>query len=449
MSKKRNQISTIGQWIVTLVTLTSLLFSQTWEDLGLKGERVITIKCHPNNPDVIFAGTYQGSLYQTTDPGFLYRSTDAGQNWTPILSNFKTIDVSINPIDTSVILVAGRGTTTSHIILKSSEDGANWQASQNGVTVTETIYASFISLCPTNPDTVYTGTAIMSLTPNCSAYRSTDGGTNWTRMNFSPGNAYCIAFDPDDPNTIYIGGSQLYKSSDAGQTWKKAYDFKSAILCIAINPTDHDEIYIASMSKGIYKSINGGVSWTAKNSGLPTKETSSIRVNPDNPAQVFTTVTEKGVFISYDKAGNWQAINNGLTNKEVLFLHLDSIRKRLYCGTKDGLYRLQLNPDHVTGQIPDVPRHLQLLAPYPNPFNASLTIPFTLNYPANHIRLEIFDLNGKNIKSLTADGLPAGYQRFLWNGFDQSGATAPTGLYYYRLICDDRPAGLGKVILLK
>src|SRR5213075_1182375 len=68
----------------------------------------------------------------------------------------------------------------------------------------------------------------------------------------------------------------------------------------------------------------------------------------------------------------------------------------------------------------------------PNPFRATSAIHFTLP-AAGHVRLEIFDVAGRLVRTLVdGDMRPGAYQR-VWNGTTQAGTQAPSGIYFYRL----------------
>jgi hypothetical protein len=78
------------------------------------------------------------------------------------------------------------------------------------------------------------------------------------------------------------------------------------------------------------------------------------------------------------------------------------------------------------------PKQLTLYPNYPNPFNQSTVIRFD-NNRAQTVTLEIFDITGRKVRTLTKGFLPAGSFRFNWNGKDASGADVPSGVYFYRV----------------
>ncbi|RKY54770.1 MAG: hypothetical protein DRP89_04590, partial [Candidatus Neomarinimicrobiota bacterium] len=69
---------------------------------------------------------------------------------------------------------------------------------------------------------------------------------------------------------------------------------------------------------------------------------------------------------------------------------------------------------------------------YPNPFNPTTTISFNLPKPT-YIRLEIYNLLGKKIRTLVKNYYPAGHWTVTWNSKNNNGERVPTGIYFYYL----------------
>jgi flagellar hook assembly protein FlgD len=72
----------------------------------------------------------------------------------------------------------------------------------------------------------------------------------------------------------------------------------------------------------------------------------------------------------------------------------------------------------------------------PNPFNPMTEICFTIA-ETQRTNLRIYDLSGRLVRSLVDGALPAGDHRVVWNGLDDNGRAAPSGVYLYRLEADD------------
>jgi len=78
----------------------------------------------------------------------------------------------------------------------------------------------------------------------------------------------------------------------------------------------------------------------------------------------------------------------------------------------------------------------QLFQNYPNPFNLNTSIPFYLS-EMNDITIDIYNIKGKLIKSLTNKQEEVGYSEFLWDGRDKYGSSVSSGIYFYRFQIDD------------
>jgi len=81
--------------------------------------------------------------------------------------------------------------------------------------------------------------------------------------------------------------------------------------------------------------------------------------------------------------------------------------------------------------------NLTLAQNYPNPFNPTTIIRFHLR-ERQKVRLLIFDLNGKLVRTLVEGELPAGAQTMLWDGRDQQGKTVASGVYFYELVAGNK-----------
>ena len=118
-------------------------------------------------------------------------------------------------------------------------------------------------------------------------WKTTDGGERWTNITdgqLKTSSVGAIAVAPSDPNVIYVGmgehpirgvmtshGDGVYKSTDAGRTWTHlGLDRTRHISKVRVHPTDPDTVWVAaqgaaygpSKDRGVYKSTDGGRTWT-------------------------------------------------------------------------------------------------------------------------------------------------------------------------------------------
>ncbi|GEM_PF-5825696 len=88
-------------------------------------------------------------------------------------------------------------------------------------------------------------------------------------------------------------------------------------------------------------------------------------------------------------------------------------------------------------QVPASPELLASAQNYPNPFNPTTMIRFHLR-ESGKVRLKIFDLTGKLVRTLLDGELQAGEQKILWDGRDQQGQTIASGVYFYELVAGSK-----------
>jgi len=190
-----------------------------------------------------------------------------------------------------------------------------------------------IAFNPQNPNTVYAGSASGGL------WRSSTGGKGaeaWERVwtGFPVLAVSSIAIAPQDSNTIYIGTGEVYdyqvqggtggavrtargtygigvlKSSDGGLTWEKSldwsYDQKQGVWAVRMNPLNPNTVWAAT-TKGTYKSVNGGISWSRKHSVIMAND---LVVNPLDTNTVVVACgnfdsKNQGIYRTTDGGQSW------------------------------------------------------------------------------------------------------------------------------------------------
>jgi len=104
-------------------------------------------------------------------------------------------------------------------------------------------------------------------------------------------------------------------------------------------------------------------------------------------------------------------------------------------GGGDGRVRLYLGSClrcPADADPPDARRMAGLGAPYPNPFNPSISIPFSLGAPGR-ARIAVFDVRGRLVSVLADRTFPAGEHEIVWRGRNGAGGSMPSGVYIARL----------------
>ncbi len=92
---------------------------------------------------------------------------------------------------------------------------------------------------------------------------------------------------------------------------------------------------------------------------------------------------------------------------------------------------------------------MKLMGNYPNPFNPTTSINFSLNENDQNVSLTVYNAKGQLVKKLLDEKLVAGNHSIVWNGDDADGANVSSGVYFYKLSNDNGKTLSGKCLLLK
>ncbi len=120
---------------------------------------------------------------------------------------------------------------------------------------------------------------------------------------------------------------------------------------------------------------------------------------------------------------------------------------RYNLATNQVVHILESNASVGIGDAPLAIKDFELLPNYPNPFNPSTNIQFNLIKSAA-VQLDVFNLQGKRVKTLVSETLSAGSHTVVWDGKDQHGKSVTSGLYIYKIKVGNLAAAR-KMILLK
>jgi photosystem II stability/assembly factor-like uncharacterized protein len=256
---------------------------EPWEELGPAniGGRTRVIRFHPNNPDIMFAGSVSGGLW---------KSTDAGHIWVPItdfLPNIAVGALEFDPLHPDTMYM-GTGEGYYNVdavlgigLLKSTDGGDSWEQTSLSWPYSSSSAVNKISIDPTNPENIVVATrnGLRLSTDGFVTYSIPSGGGS--------GDFKDVQRDPQNPNNLLAA---------AGYPWGAA-------------------------SNGIYKSTDGGLTWSRRTSGLPSVMTmgrSILAYYQNNPAVVYCGVAATlnagahtiGIYRSGDGGDTWDVINN-------------------------------------------------------------------------------------------------------------------------------------------
>ena len=289
----------------------------------------------PSQPDVVYVGTGEADMRSQISFGDgMYKSTDAGKTWTHIgLESTRQIGrILVDPHDANRVLVAALGhaygANPDRGVYRSTDGGATWQ---KVLFKGDNIGAIDLAFDPQDSRTIYAtlwntrrppwSIYPPSYGPGSGIYKSTDGGDSWQPLTSglpteSVGRIG-VAVAPTDANRVYAivdakeGG--LYRSDDAGATWRKmsadnrTYGRGWYFCNVVVDPKDSNTLYVSNTS--VYRSNDGGSSWTAIKGAPGGDDYHQLWIYPDDPKRMILA-SDQGTVVSEDGAVTWSSWYN-------------------------------------------------------------------------------------------------------------------------------------------
>ena len=258
-----------------------------------RGGRVTAVAGHRAQPQVYYLGATGGGVWKTTD---------AGRTWDPI------------------------------------SDGAF-----------ETASVGAIAVADSDPETVFVGTGSAAIRSNVivgrGVYRSRDGGKTWQHVGLRrTGQIGAIRIDPRNPAIVYVAAlgqpfgpneeRGVFRTRNGGETWEKVLylNDQTGFVSLALNPANPDELYAGAWQAvrhpwtilsggpasvtGLYKTTDGGTTWTHLTAGLPTGLIGKVDIDlcQASPQHVYAILEadggQGGVYRSGDSGATWKRVNN-------------------------------------------------------------------------------------------------------------------------------------------
>ena len=276
---------------------SNLLAGLRWRDVGpMRGGRSYAVAGHASQPDTFYFGSVGGGVWKTEN---------SGRTWVPI--------------------------------------------SDQGIPIGS---IGAIAVAPSNPNIIYVGTGEPDIRSQNSygigMFKSTDGGKTWSHIGLEGTRQIGrVVVDTTNPNRVYVAAlghvydansdRGLYRSMDGGASWKKVL-FKNSdpnnvgAVEVAIDPKNPRVLYASLWAtrrppwsvyspsympgSGLYKSIDGGDTWTPLTGGLPNDEfvgKIGIAVSPSNPNRLWAVVDDIGAGVPPPRTGGGRGAAAGAT----------------------------------------------------------------------------------------------------------------------------------------
>jgi photosystem II stability/assembly factor-like uncharacterized protein len=275
-------------------------------------QAISALAADPTTPGTIWAGGTGGGVY---------KSTDAGQSWTPFHNGIPNIAVRALAIDPTNPTTIYAGTSGSGVY-KTTNGGMSWDPANLGLASN----IRSLAIDPVFPSIVYAGSDGVGM------YKTVLGGALWAQINvgFTGNTVTALAIDPSNTNRVYAAtiGAGVFLTTTGGASWGNVNsgvfeDLPLQVLSLAMDPSDSSTVYAGTMTNGVYKTIVGFGNWNNINTGLTNLEVHALAIDPLRPTTVFAA-TAAGIFRRTDRYDSWTAMSGGLTTLDVGALAIDT-----------------------------------------------------------------------------------------------------------------------------
>ncbi|MBI3970987.1 MAG: hypothetical protein HY332_06830 [Chloroflexi bacterium] len=286
----------------------------TWQSMGLGSADVYQLIVDESAPGTIYAAT-RGDGHSRSG---LLKTTDGGRGWVPLErglpSRFQPTAIAASPDAGRIVLLAG-------------VDGL---------------------------------------------FRSTVAGAMWSAVRVPLPPITAIAFDRSNPQLV-LAGSELrgnFRSTDGGRTWRPAnvglprdrYGNTAGAVALVQDSAEPRVFYMGTNGfDGVYRSNDGGLTWTAAGTGLPSASTLAVGVNAASPGAVFA-LSEQGLATSTDGGASWQLLS-GLPPVEPVAMAFEPGGKdTMYVAGARGALLRSTDGGKTWVDMPALPRPVRALA---------------------------------------------------------------------------------------
>ena len=330
----------------------------------------------PSNPDIVYLGTESNGIVKTTDGGTTWERLRYGMRHAPSDAGMaypEVWDIAVSPHDPSLVIAATLGSPGPVVgewagsagVYRSEDGGATWKRSNCGLTSSRAVSVRFDQSDPDvvvlgieggeatrtellgqyfpgallrsedrghtwEPTTTPTGVDhngywhlrarpnndfitfafnYQDMTENLGFLRSTDGGQSWTQFAPSLRELLITAFDvSEDGQTIYAGerDGNLYRSLDGGVTWTSGGPDGS--MALRVSPTDPNLVLFSNISNRLYRTTDG---FTTSETVLTAADRlHDVEFAPSNPNIVYAASRGYSVYRSDDGGASFTLLVN-------------------------------------------------------------------------------------------------------------------------------------------
>ncbi len=434
--------------------------------------------------EVAFNPYDQNYIIGETQNGGLVRTGNNGSNWT---NGMNGINQSENVVWVAPIIhhptISGTYYVARQKVYKSTNNGINWSAISGNINGTGAI--SELAISKSNPN-------VMLAASGSNVFRSTDGGVTWVNISNGLPNktVSSIYIHPNDESLFVVsyyglGGSKIYESNTSGNSWRSINgdlpDTPVNDVFIYTEDNTHPKTLFVATDIGVFLTQDDGINWIELADGIPntlvmhldySPQTHTLRAGthgrgvyeayvdfylPVELASFSAAVSNNSVLLNWMTASeinnkgfeverklknqDWVTIGfvtgNGTSTEKHNYKFSDEKVNENYNGRV--LYRLKqvdFNGEYnysnqVFADFDFIPDQVTLAQNFPNPFNPTTTIKYSIPVEAN-VKLVVYNSIGEKVSELVNSVQATGNYQVTWNATDFA-----SGIYFYALEVSD------------
>ncbi|HYL06086.1 MAG TPA: hypothetical protein VE075_08590 [Thermoanaerobaculia bacterium] len=294
----------------------------TWTPagFGLDNPAVSSLAVDPTNPDAVYAATQRG----------FFRSADGGRTWqtAPTVNTLKAHAVAVDPVRPQVLYLG-----TAMGLFRSDNRGVSWKLLTVGLIPPHRFDFEVVALAidAVHPSQVYAA----HIGVRDGIHKTVNGGRVWVALRRIRVDA--LAVDPVQDAIVWAAGDDgVWYSVDGGQRFTKVRVEPAHALLI--DPFDHTRVYAAN-AQDVQVTTDGGYTWETLPAGPLPGGALALAADPSAPGVLLAGATGAGVYRSTDGGGTWTASGQGLINTPVSTVVVDGTDAAIFAVGPAGIYR--------------------------------------------------------------------------------------------------------------
>lgn len=294
----------------------------TWEIVSYWEESVSGFEyTHADIHDFLWSGS---DLYCASDGG-VFKKRFGFLPWDDISEGLNIMQV---------YRVADLESDSDFLYLGSQDNGTNKYDGGPGVEHQLLGDGTDVAIHPKDPNTAYGGQISFGTGgPRSKVLKTVNGGMSWNEITPPTSEVRDLVppleMNPDDPETLYVGFKRVYRSVNGGSTWTSAASSIQSNPYKAIKVSENNSQWIYAVHEGgVVVSSNGGATWQARNNGLPLAQAMPVAVAITRNSHLRAYIGFSGyaagekVYMTVDGGLTWTNVSSGVPNVPISDLEI-------------------------------------------------------------------------------------------------------------------------------